>query len=96
MKPAAQTLVDLSRTSLPTAVRWLERAGFLFRGATDGGYREFRHPDGSVIWIRPNGEVVRTGPRVASTSGSGKRFRHRFNQTGQRTELHSTGELIRL
>lgn len=92
---AAQSLPDLTGMSEPDALREIERAGFSFHSQTAGGYRQFRHPDDSVVWIRPDGEIVRTGPRqVSSASSSGKKFRPRYDQLGDRTEQHRTGETL--
>lgn len=82
-------LPDLSGRSFTTAIRWILRDGFLFHNATAGGYREFRHPDGSTIWIRPDGEIVRLGHKVTGT-----KYRQRYDQWGSPTASHNTGEKI--
>jgi len=88
-KLAVETLPDLSRCSLPTAVRWMEQAGFRFHDVEGGGgYREFRHPDGSEIWIRPSGEIVRLGPKVTG------KHRARYDQRGKKTASNNTGEKL--
>ena len=94
MKLAVQALPDLTGTTLDQAIRQIERAGFLFHGLARGSYREWRHPDGSAIWIRPAGGVVRLGPRVATRAG--KKYRRRYDQSGNLTTSHTTGETITL
>jgi|GEM_PF-4815348 len=54
------------------------------------------HPDGSIIHIRPNGEIVRTGPKIRDMNG--KTYRRRYDQYGNKIQFisgantHSTGE----
>src|SRR4029077_8190160 len=92
-KLAVQTLADLTGISPYTAFQRLKRAGFSFHSETRGGYRKFLHPDGSMIWIRPSGEIMRLGPPI-TPKGGGKKYRHRYNQHGDRTSSHSTGEVL--
>lgn len=86
---AASRVPDLSGMSNGEAQRALAASGFAFRHQTQGGYREFRHEDGSRIWIRPNGEVVRLSPKI-----TGQKQRSRYAPSGMITESHSTGEKI--
>lgn len=88
---AVESLADLTDRSFTTAIRWIERAGFLFRDATEEGCREFGHPDGSGLWILSTGEVLRLGPKTV-----GKTHRQRYDQWGKKTALHATGERIPL
>lgn len=85
---AAQKVPDLDGLTIDTAEAMIKDAGFEFHHETRGGYREYRHRDGSGIWIRPSGEVVRLGPR------NGK-YRQRYNSDGNQTDRHSTGETIK-
>ncbi len=89
---AVETLPSLHGMPTSTAERTLARDGFRFTAKTGGGYRRYDHPDGSVVWFRPDGEVIRLGPRIPSASG--KKFAPRYDQHGKRTELHSTGERV--
>lgn len=89
--PAAAALHDLHGMPLLNALWHLERAAFHLHHTTKGGYTEFRHPDGSTIWIRPHGEVIRLGPKTR-----GKRYRQRYDQHGQVVTTHATGEIIRV
>lgn len=86
---AASLVPDLNGLSETEALAHLDSAGFVFRHVTQGGYREFRHADGSRIWIRPDGEVIRLGPKVP-----GRKYRSRYDARGVLTEEHSTGEKI--
>ena len=95
MPSAAQRLPDLTGEDFSAAERVILEAGFSPRSRTRGGYIEFRHPDGSKLWVRPTGELVRMGPKVQSTMF--RRFYNpRFDQHGKPTELHSTGEVLGL
>lgn len=95
LKLSVQTLADLTGLSMPQAVRWLERDGFAFHHATRGGYREFRHADGCIVWVRPSGEIVRLGPRVTPSAG-GKKYRPRYDRSGRKTAAHSSAEVLAL
>ena len=72
----------------------MEEQGFKYKKRTKGGYEKFHHPDGSRIYIRPNGEIVRTGKKVISKEG--RKYAPRISPGGKRTESHSTGEKILL
>jgi hypothetical protein len=100
MNPAAQILPNLTGKTLSEALTILAAQGFKFKTSTAGGYESFEHPDGSIIHIKPTGEVVRTGPKICGTSG--KYCRRRYNQHGEQIEFipgantHSTGENLSL
>lgn len=89
---AVKTVQDLTGLTGPEAEELLEDAGFFFRKETAGGYLRYIHADGSQMWIRPDGEVIRLGPKVKGKSG--KKYHPRFNQYGNTTKLHSTGEKL--
>jgi len=72
----------------------LKEAGFNDKGETAGGYREFEHEDKSKIYIRPDGEVVRTGPKVQIPDENKRGYRPRVDQHGKITQDHSTGEIV--
>lgn len=74
------------------AKKILKDAGFKPQSITKGGYEQWRHPDGSRIWIRPDGEVIRLGPKTVSPEGNS--FRPRFNPDGSPSSTHNTGERI--
>ncbi len=96
MHPAAQKLPNLTGLILEAAIATLANNGFEFKSTTKGGYQTFEHPDGSVIHIRPNGELVRTGPKIRDMNG--KTYRRRYDQYGNQIQFvsgantHSTGE----
>lgn len=89
---AAQKLPDLSGKSAVQAAEALDDAGFRWKSETKGGYRRYVHADLSEVWIRPNGEVIRLSPKIKR--GLEKGYHHRYDQNGNRTPSHSTGEKI--
>lgn len=74
---AAQRLPNLDQVPRDEAVGTLAAAGFESTARTPGEYERWRHPDGSNVWIRPNGEIVRVpGARAVAEAGlSGKGWR---------------------
>jgi beta-lactam-binding protein with PASTA domain len=100
MNPAAQILVNLTGKNRSEAINILAAQGFQFKTQTIGGYENFEHPDGSIIHIRPTGEIVRTGPKIRGTNG--KYYRRRYNQYGEQIKFipgdntHNTGENLSL
>lgn len=98
MNPAAQQLPDMTGQTLSAAIALLENYGFEFQASTKGGYQSFEHPDGSIIHIRPNGEIVRTGPNIRRADG--KTYRRRYDRDGNQIKFepgantHSTGEKV--
>ncbi|WP_341734903.1 hypothetical protein [Microcoleus sp. EPA2] len=98
MNPAAQQLPDLTVETLSAAIAILETYGFLFQTSTKGGYQSFEHPDGSLINIRPNGEIVRTRPKIRATDGKTYRSRYNRHETKIKFEpgakTHNTGEKV--
>ncbi|MDJ0516206.1 MAG: PASTA domain-containing protein [Trichodesmium sp. MO_231.B1] len=98
MIPAAQQLPDLTGKSKSEALTILSNYGFQFQAQTRGGYETFAHVDGSIIHIRPNGEIVRTGPKIKTSQG--KPYRRRYDQNGNQIQFmpgentHNTGEIL--
>jgi hypothetical protein len=92
-RPAAERLGNLMGKSRTEARGLLEKAGFKRMPNTRGGYERWYHSDGSRVHIRPNGGVVRTGPKVTPTGG-GKQYRPRIGPDGKRTDSHNTGEKV--
>lgn len=98
MEPAAQKLPDLTGKTPSEALTLLFSYGFKFKATTKGGYQTYVHPDGSVIHIRDNGEIVRTGPKLKTSDG--KSYRRRYDQNGNQIQFipgantHNTGEIL--
>ncbi len=92
---AAEKLGNLSGLSRTQADKAIRQAGFEHKGTTPGGYVKYRHPDGSRVQIRPNGEVVRTGPKVRNPDPNLPGFRPRIGPDGKPTPSHNTGEIIK-
>jgi len=75
--------------------------GFGKTKTTKGGYQQWDHEDGSQVWVRPNGEIVRTGPkRPQKNNPNGKKVRDRYGPDGNviphepGKDNHNTGEKI--
>lgn len=79
------TLEGMDRADAHIAIRSL---GFEYNGMTAGLYVRYRHSDGSVIWIRPNGEVMRLGPKLP-----GQRYCPRYDPNGN-VGHHPQGEFL--
>ena len=88
----ASRLPDLTGKTREQAEKELEDAGFIPHSTSAGGYERLKHPDGSEIYIRPNGEVIRLGPKV--TGQGGKKYHPRVGPDGQPGSEHSTGETL--
>jgi len=71
----------------------LKTSGFEYRGKTEGGYEKHYHLDGSRVHIRPDGEIVRTGPKMTPQAG-GKKYRPRIGPDSNPTTSHNTGETL--
>ncbi|PWK46336.1 RHS repeat domain-containing protein [Pleionea mediterranea] len=93
-EPAVVSLPDLDSLDYDDASSELEGTGFEHQGETEGGYDKWYHPDGSRVQIRPDGEVVRNGPKI-TPEGGGKKFRPRYDPKGNKTKEHNTGERIK-
>jgi RHS repeat-associated protein len=95
---AAQRLRRLAGLARTEAREVLEKEGFK-RKPPSGSYERWRHPDGSEVRIRPDGEVIRTGPKQWKSDGSGK-FTPRYGPDGEKipfqpgADTHSTGEMV--
>jgi hypothetical protein len=85
---AASTLPSLEGLDRAAAHIAIRDHGFRLHGTTDGWYVRYRHPDGSDIWIRPNGQVVRLGPKPP-----GVRNRPRYDSSGNPAD-HPQGEFL--
>ncbi len=100
MNPAALTLTNLTGKTKSEAITILTAQSFQFKHTTTGGYETFEHPDGSIIHIRPTGEIVRTRPKILAANG--KYYRRRYDQFGNQIQFvpgantHSTGEQLSL
>ncbi|MEU8151555.1 polymorphic toxin-type HINT domain-containing protein [Nonomuraea sp. NPDC048901] len=87
------TLPNLHGKSLAEAEQEIYSRGFTFKSETKGGYRRYDHSDGSVLWIRPNGEVQRIGPKI-DPGPNQKNYSVRYGPDGKVATGHSTGEFV--
>jgi hypothetical protein len=88
VKNAATKLPNLQGMSRADAHIAIRNKGFQYHGTTSGGYVRYRHSDGSEIWIRPNGEVMRLGPKPP-----GQPNRPRYDPSGNVAD-HPQGEFL--
>lgn len=97
---AAQDLPDHTGKAKVDLERELKNRGF--EQKKRGSYDEWTAPDGSKIFVRPNGEIIRQGPKrpnpVDPNNSPG--IRDRFDQKGNKIPFnpegnsHSTGEIV--
>jgi hypothetical protein len=68
--------------------------GYECKGRTPGGYVEYKHPNGTKVWIRPDGEVI-TIKREWFPNGSKKiDVRYHWDGTPVTDYGHNTGEFV--
>jgi RHS repeat-associated protein len=74
---AIQKLRNLAGMGRGQARSELSKEGFKRKPDTGGSYEKWKHSDGSEVWIRPNGEVVRvpSAKTVQQAGKSGKGWR---------------------
>ncbi|MWA02745.1 PASTA domain-containing protein [Actinomadura sp. LD22] len=89
----AARVPDLNGKSLDEAEQELADQGFTLKNVTTGGYRHYSNPDGSEVAIRPDGEVIRLGPKI-DPGPNQKNYKPRYGPDGLRTQQHSTGERV--
>ena len=72
-----------------------------FGGASAGENKTHKHPDGSRITVKPDGTIIRTGPRTKAgstkkdgRSGNPSGYRPRVDSDGQPTGDHNPPEKI--
>ncbi len=63
---------------------------------TAGGYAEYKFPDKSAVWIRLDGEVVRTPAPTYRPDGSRTNKGGRLDPNGNPTTEHNTGEKLNI
>ena len=61
---------------------------------TVGGYVRYKFNDGSEVWIRPGGEVVRLPKRQYDSQGQRINKGMRLDENGALTSAHTTGEQV--
>lgn len=86
---AAQRLPSMGSLSSATAATMLQSAGFSHRSTTSGGNQQWRHPDGSTVWLMNEGRVVRVpGSNALQQSGLNGRGWRVDPATGNITRPH--------
>ncbi|HEX8106842.1 MAG TPA: hypothetical protein VF516_03895 [Kofleriaceae bacterium] len=85
---------DLSNMTRAEADTFLRSRGATVK-QTAGGYTEYKFPDKSVVWIRPDGEIVRTPAPKYGPDGRRINKGARLDQNGNPTDSHNTGERVK-
>ncbi|MFB6833393.1 polymorphic toxin-type HINT domain-containing protein [Streptomyces hydrogenans] len=85
---ACTTVPNLNGKTVQEARAEIERGGFVFHSESGSGYIRYRHADGSEMYIRPDGEVMRLAPKVRPASGMGKSYHPRLDPEGRVTQNH--------
>ena len=92
-----EAVPDLTGKSREEAEKILGDAGFVTKkNPIRGKYQDWRHPDGSIIWIGPDLAIDRLGPKVWADDHSQK-YHPRYGPDGRRRgtdEPHDTGEIL--
>ncbi len=91
---ATAGIPDLGGKSPVDAGQILGEGGFETSGTSPGGYTTYKHPDGSRITIKPDGTIVRTGPKTRAGSDTGKKYRPRVDSDGKPTDNHNPDEQL--
>jgi RHS repeat-associated protein len=92
---AGRPLPNLNGMSASEASYELEKAGFNFRGFTPKTYQKWYHPDGSRVFIRPSGQVIRLSPRIGGNRDAGiPKHRVRLGPDGSLNAPHKTNEFV--
>jgi RHS repeat-associated protein len=91
----SEKLPDLTGKTPEEARGALADAGFVNKGTTGGGYEKWYHPDGSRVQVRPDGEVIRTGPKIQNPDPNLRGYRPRIGPDGKITESHNPGEYLK-
>ena len=89
----ASTFGSLREMSRAEADVFLRSLGAEVR-TTAGGYTRYKFSDGSEVWIRPNGEVVRLPQREYDPQGQRTNKGMRLDENGALTATHTTGERV--
>jgi hypothetical protein len=85
---------NLDGLSVEEATQVIEGAGYTYHSTSKGGYIRFRHSDGSEIYIRTNGEIMRLGPKYQPDPNKAG-YHPRYNDKGELLTDHHTGEYVK-
>jgi hypothetical protein len=85
-KPAFGPVPKITRADFHITLR---SQGYEFHHTTRGGYVLYRHTNGSQIWIKPNGQVIRLGPPIP-----GSAYRPRIDASGNPIITHDPNEFV--
>jgi RHS repeat-associated protein len=91
---AAEQCPDLSGKTRDEARKELEKLGFKDNGTSPGGYEKWYHPDGSRVYIKPDGSISRTGPKIKNPDPNKRGYRPIIGPDGKPTSSHNTGETV--
>ena len=93
---AAGEVPDLGGKSKGEAEEELKTAGFKEKATTADGVTRWDHPDGSRIFVYPDGRISRQAPKVQNPDPNGAGYRPRVGPDGKifYGADHNTGEKI--
>ncbi|MBP0038331.1 MAG: hypothetical protein J7519_11590, partial [Roseofilum sp. SID1] len=98
---AVDSVPDLTGIPRSDVENILKQKGFVGKKPTPGGYQQWKHADGSKIWIGPDLEIDRFRPKVQNPDPNKKGYNPRVDQYGKEIPndpsikgKHHTGEII--
>ncbi len=68
--------------------------GFISKRQTPGGYVEYAHPDGTKVWIRPDGEVITIKREWLPDMSRKRDVRYQWDGIPVPDGGHNTGEFV--
>ena len=83
--------VPKNRTELN---RQLTDRGFNCKGTTEGGYVEYKHSDGTTVWVRPDGEIITVKKEWLPDGSKKVPVRYNWDGTPVKDGGHNTGEFV--
>ncbi len=72
----------------------LTNKGFNCKGTTEGGYVEYKHTDGTTVWVRPDGEIITVKKEWLPDGSKKVPVRYNWDGTPVKEGGHNTGEFV--
>ena len=90
-KGTPKTTVPKNRLELN---KELTNKGFSCKGTTEGGYVEYKHSDGTTVWVRPDGEIITVKKEWLPDGSKKVPVRYNWDGTPVKEGGHNTGEFV--